>query len=75
MKFEVDAKEWVRLFISVYQTKDVTPYMHAFAMHVPEFLWLHHGNISIFSQQGLENSMMYQRNIFSDHQTTRMKKL
>ena len=53
-KFEVDAKEWARLFISVYQTKNVTPYMHAFAMHVPEFLRLHHGNISIFSQQGLE---------------------
>ena len=53
-KFEVDAKEWVTLFISIYQAKNVTPYMHAFAMHIPEFLWLRHGNISIISQQGLE---------------------
>ena len=53
-KFEVDAKEWVILFISIYQAKNVTPYMHAFAMHIPEFLWLRHGNISIISQQKLE---------------------
>ena len=53
-KFEADAKGWVILFTSIYQRKDVTPYMHAFAMHIPEFLRLNHGNISIFSQQGLE---------------------
>ena len=53
-KFAVDVKQWVEDFVSIYQTKDVTPYMHAFAKHVPEFLQLHHGNISIFSQQGLE---------------------
>lgn len=47
------AKSWVKLFNSLYQTKDVTPYMHAFAMHVPEFLSLY-GNINMFSQQGLE---------------------
>jgi ubiquinone/menaquinone biosynthesis C-methylase UbiE len=46
-------KGWVRSFTSVYQKKDVTPYMHAFAMHISEFLKLH-GNISMFSQQGLE---------------------
>lgn len=39
--------------LSLYQTKDVTPYMHAFSMHVPEFLCLH-GNITMFTQQGLE---------------------
>ena len=52
---EIDrqAKAWVRLFTSVYQTKDVTLYMHALAMHVPEFIRLH-GNIVIFTQQGLE---------------------
>ena len=36
-----------------YQRKDVTPYMHAFMMHVPEFIALH-GNLVSFSQQGLE---------------------
>ena len=38
---------------SMYQTKHVTPYAHAFAMHVPEFVGTH-GNISKFCQQGLE---------------------
>ena len=52
-EFEERAKAWVRLFTSLYQTKDVTPYIHAFAMHIPEFLRLH-GNITMFTQQGLE---------------------
>ena len=52
--FETKAKEWVRLFITIYQKKDVTPYMHAMAQHVPEFLQLHKGNIVQFTQQGLE---------------------
>jgi ubiquinone/menaquinone biosynthesis C-methylase UbiE len=51
--FDLRAKTWVRLFTSVYQSKDVTPYMHAFAMHVSEFLRLY-GNIVMFTQQGLE---------------------
>lgn len=51
---EKSAKEWVNSFVSVYQRKDVTPYIHAFAYHVPQFLQLYDGNISIFSQQGLE---------------------
>ena len=28
--------------------------MHAMAYHIPEFLWLHKGNIVQFTQQGLE---------------------
>ena len=51
--FDLRAKTWVRLFTTVYQSKDVTPYMHAFAMHVSEFLRLY-GNIVMFTQQGLE---------------------
>jgi len=51
--FEVAAKDWVRTFCSIYQTKHVTPYIHAFAMHVPEFVRLY-GNITKFTQQGLE---------------------
>lgn len=53
IEIESQAKAWVRLFTSVYQTKDVTPYMHALAMHVPEFIRFY-GNIVIFTQQGLE---------------------
>ena len=46
-------KEWVKLFLFIYQSKDVTPYIHAFMMHVPEFIALH-GNLVSFTQQGLE---------------------
>ena len=49
----MNLKDPVKKFTSLYQTKDVTPYIHAFAMHVPQFLCLH-GNISSFTQQGLE---------------------
>jgi len=55
VKFDASAKVWVQKFVSVYQSKDVTPYLHAFSMHVSQFLCLH-GNISVFSQQGLEKS-------------------
>ena len=51
--FELRSKDWIKLFTSIYQTKDVTPYMHALAMHVPEFMKLY-GSILLFTQQGLE---------------------
>ena len=43
----------MNLFTSIYQSKDVTPYMQAFAVHTSEFICLH-GNIIRFTQQGLE---------------------
>ncbi|KAJ8018072.1 hypothetical protein HOLleu_44137 [Holothuria leucospilota] len=52
-QFEVDAKLWVQLFMKVYLKKDITPYMHVLQFHVAETLRLH-GNVSFFSQQGLE---------------------
>ena len=51
--FQEEVKEWIRDFLKIYQTKDVTPYMHAFNCHVPQFLKLCN-NISYFNQQGLE---------------------
>ena len=51
--FQEEVKEWIRDFLKIYQTKDVTPYMHAFNCHVPQFLKLYN-NISYFNQQGLE---------------------
>ena len=48
-----DIKHWFKLFLKVYQTKDVTPYMHALHCHVPEFLSLYQ-NIAYYTQQGLE---------------------
>ena len=46
-------KLWVTLSLCVYQTKDVTLYIHSFLNHVPEFIRLH-GNLISFTQQGLE---------------------
>lgn len=48
-----DIKNWVRKFLRVYQTKNITPYVHAFAFHIPEFME-RYGSICKFSQQGLE---------------------
>ena len=45
--------KWVLLFLSVFQAKHVTPYIHILVSHIPEFLSLY-GPISSFSQQGLE---------------------
>ena len=48
-----DVQNWLTLFLSVYPTKHVTPYMHLLVHHIPEFLKLH-GSLAPFSQQGLE---------------------
>ena len=48
-----EIKEMDNLFLEVYQTKHVTPYMHTFAYHIPKFIFLH-GSLAPFSQQGLE---------------------
>ena len=48
-----NAKAWVGDFCSLYQTKHVTPYVHALAMHVPQFIELY-GNLTKFTEQGLE---------------------
>ena len=47
------ASQWLKLFLEVYQTKHVTPYMHTLVFHVPEFIELY-GSLAPFSQQGLE---------------------
>ena len=44
---------WLDEFLALFQSKDVTPYIHAFVNHVPEFLQLH-GGLNVFNQQGLE---------------------
>ena len=72
VEFDCRAKTWVHRFTSLYQSKDVTPYMHTFAMHVSKFIDLH-GNITMFTQQGLEKlnditTIHYQRS--SNHRNT-----
>ena len=48
-----DVHNWVNMFLKVYHTKNVTPYVHSFAHHVPEFIE-RYGLICKFTQQGLE---------------------
>ena len=45
--------DWITLFISIYQTKHVTPYMHILRSHIPQFIKIY-GTLAPFSQQGLE---------------------
>ena len=51
--FKEKARDWITLFTSLYQTKNVTPYMHVLVAHVPKFL-RDFGSFAIFSQQRLE---------------------
>ena len=54
----LQAIDWIRLFLSLkskcqrFQEKNVTPYMHTLAVHVPYFI-KEYGNIKKFSGQGM----------------------
>lgn len=50
--FKIKVRNWLKTFTEngMYQTKAVTPYMHALYCYVPEFLSLYH----FFNQQGME---------------------
>ncbi|XP_060083702.1 uncharacterized protein LOC132562943 [Ylistrum balloti] len=47
------AENWCRMYVSLYQSRDITPYIHALRYHVSELIKFH-GNLVSFSQQGLE---------------------
>eukprot|EP00732_Lithocolla_globosa_P006052 Lithocolla_globosa_v1_NODE_6737_length_1042_cov_34.523810.p1 type:complete len:201 gc:universal NODE_6737_length_1042_cov_34.523810:731-129(-) len=55
--FGKKAKDWVKLFLDygfrLTTTKDVTPYMHVLAIHVPEMLQ-RYGNIKFCTAEGVE---------------------
>lgn len=53
MNFEVRVQTWITLFLSIYQSKNVTPYIHILVSHVPE-VFHKYGTLSPFTQQGLE---------------------
>lgn len=75
--FEHRTRQWGRDFIRVYQTKNVTPYIHALMNHVGQFMRIH-GCILAFTQQGLEklNDIMT-KNFFrsSCHREEALKQL
>ena len=47
-QFETTVKDWLNCFLSVYQAKNVTPYIHTLVFHIPEFLTLY-GSLAPFS--------------------------
>ena len=52
-QLQIKLQSWFQQFLHLYQAKDVTPYMHAFYHHIPEFLRLYQ-NVAFFNQQGME---------------------
>ena len=53
MQFKNTIKTRFDHFRKQYQTKDVTPYIHALHAHIPEILKLYK-NIAYYTQQGIE---------------------
>ena len=49
----MDIKNWIKEFNEVYQTKDVTSYIHVLHLHVTELLQIQK-NITLFNQQRYE---------------------
>ena len=45
--------EWLALFLLTYMPNHITPYIHSFVFHIPEFIKLH-GDVNLFNLQGLE---------------------
>ena len=68
-EFEKRARQWGENFVTVYQRKHVTPYIHALMKHVGEFMKIH-GSIIPFTQQGLEKKNVLTKAYFrsSSHQ-------
>ncbi len=46
-------REWLELYLTVYSKTTVTPYMHAFVSHLPEFVHMYK-DINSFNCQGIE---------------------
>lgn len=50
---QIKTKEFLDLFIGIYQTNKVTPYIHLLCFHIPD-LHAKYGPLNYFSGQGLE---------------------
>ena len=50
---KTEAQAWVTTYLTVYQTKNIIPYIHAFTMHVHKFIRLYE-SLQPYSQQALE---------------------
>ena len=69
-------REWGRDFLCVYQSKEVTPYVHPLRNHVGQFMQIQ-GVILPFTQQGLEKLNDVTKNFFrlSCHRDEALKQL
>lgn len=45
--------DWLNLFLTAHAKKDVTPYIHSFVFHLPEFVSMYN-DVNLFNIQGLE---------------------
>ena len=52
-EFKVKAKEWLKLFLTIFFRANVTPYMHIFVQHASDIV-CRRGPLNNFSTQGLE---------------------
>ncbi len=52
-EFKIKAQSWLKLFLSVYLRKNVTPYMHSFVQHAADIV-TRLGPLNNYSTQGLE---------------------
>ena len=54
-KFKSDLKIWMHFYVKIEPTvsHEITPYIHVFVFHLPEFI-LKHGHVNLYNMQGLE---------------------
>lgn len=53
VEFQIRLDSWLKLFLKVYFSIHITPYMHILVYHLSEFIKLHK-NIDLFTCQGME---------------------
>jgi hypothetical protein len=51
--YENYSKEWLKAFLGIYEKNKITPYMHSFIHHIPDFI-KKFKNLNKFSTQSLE---------------------
>ncbi len=51
--FKIRSREWLATYMKINEGKKLTPYVHSFVFHVPEFIQ-NYKNLNLFSTQALE---------------------
>jgi len=61
--FQSHARDWGKLFMELFYDDDLTPYIHVFVYHVPQFLQMH-GTLINFNCQPVEKKNHWQSQTF-----------